>query len=133
MVVFICKFLPKKWGGGGHEPTRPPLLLWPCHNTLVNFDLKLGQSCFGRWRVGSMYTNNSTLAACNESDEEEIVTGTKGALTRQKWNFQCQISNVHKLTDLSETFQKLEKLPEAVVKAKYGPLQRQVRYEASHV
>lgn len=86
-----------------------------------------------RWRVGSMYTNNSTLATCNASDEEEIVNGIKGALTRQKWNFQCQISNVHKLTDLSQTFQKLEKLAEAVVKAKYGPLQRPVGYETSHV
>ena len=38
-----------------------------------------------------MYTNNSTFAACNESDEEEIVNGIKGALTRQKWKFQCQI------------------------------------------
>ena len=80
-----------------------------------------------------MYTNNSTLATCNESDEDEIVNGIKGALTRQKWNFQCQISNVHKLTDLSQTFQKLEKLAEAVVKAKYGPLQCPVGYEASHV
>lgn len=80
-----------------------------------------------------MYTNNCTLAACNESDEEEIVNGIKGALTRQKWNFQCQISKLHKLTDLSQTFQKLEKLAEAVVKAKYSPLQRQVAYEATHV
>lgn len=80
-----------------------------------------------------MYTNNSTLAACNESDEQEIVNDIKGALTRQRWNFQCQISNVHTLTDLSQTFQKLEKLAETVVKAKYGPLQRQVGYEASRV
>ena len=80
-----------------------------------------------------MYTNNSTFAACNESDEEEIVNGIKGALTRQKWKFQCQISNVDKLTDLSQTFEKLEKLAEAVVKAKYGPLQCQVGYEGSRV
>lgn len=80
-----------------------------------------------------MYTNNSTFAACNESGEEEIVSGIKGALTRQKWKFQCQISNVDKLTDLSQTFEKLEKLAEAVVKAKYGPLQRQVGYEGSRV
>lgn len=80
-----------------------------------------------------MYTNNSTFAACNESDEEEIVNGIKGALTRQKWKFQCQISNVDQLTDLSQTFEKLEKLAEAVVKAKYGPLQCQVGYEGSRV
>lgn len=80
-----------------------------------------------------MYTNNSTFAACNESDEEEIVNGIKGSLTWQKWKFQCQISNVDKLTDLSQTFEKLEKLAEAVVKAKYSPLQRQVGYEGSRV
>ena len=56
------------------------------------------------------------MASQNEPDQGELFNGIKGALNRQKSEFECWISNVHKLKDLDETFNALEKVAEAVVK-----------------
>ena len=62
------------------------------------------------------------MAAQNEPDQEELITGIKGALNRQKSQFGRRISNAYTLKDLDQTFKALEKVAEAVVKGKYGPL-----------
>ena len=73
------------------------------------------------------------MAAQNEPDQEELITGIKGALNRQKSQFGCRISNAYKLKDLDQTFKALEKVAEAVVKGKYGPLRYRHEHEISHV
>ena len=61
-----------------------------------------------------------------------LFNGIKGALNRQASEFKCQISNVHKLKDLDEPFNALEKVAEAVVKGKYGPFRYGYEHEISH-
>lgn len=75
----------------------------------------------------------SKMASQNEPDQEELFNGIKRALNRQKSEFERRISNVHKLKDLDETFNALEKVAEAVVKGKYGPLCYRHEHEISHV
>ena len=41
------------------------------------------------------------MAAQNEPDQQELITGIKGALNHQKSQFRRWISNVHKLKDLN--------------------------------
>lgn len=73
------------------------------------------------------------MAARSEPDQEEIINGIKGALNRQKSEFERRISNVHKLKDLDQTFKALEKVADAVVKGKYGPLRYRHEHEINHV
>ena len=73
------------------------------------------------------------MASKNVSDQEELFNGIKGALNRQKSEFERRISNVHKLKDIDETFNALDKVAEAVVKGKYGPLRYRHEHEISHV
>ena len=73
-------------------------------------------------RVWAHVHKQIKMASQNEPDQEQLFNGIKGALKRQKSKFERQISNVHKFKDLDETFNALEKLAEAVVQGKYGPL-----------
>ena len=84
-------------------------------------------------RVWAHVHKQIKMASQSEPDQEELFNGIKGALKRQKSKFERQISNVHKLKDLDETFNALEKLAEAVVKGKYGPLRYRHEHEISHV
>lgn len=72
------------------------------------------------------------MASQNEPDHEELFNGIKGALNPQKSEFERRISNVHKLKDLDGTFNALQKVAEAVVKGKYGPLRYRHKHEISH-
>ena len=73
------------------------------------------------------------MASQSEPDHDELINGITRGLNRQKSEFQRRISNVHKLKDLDETFKELEKVVEAVVKGKYGPLCYRHEHEISHV
>jgi len=50
------------------------------------------------------------MASLSEPGPDELINGITEALYRQKSEFQRQISNVHKLKDLDETFIALEKV-----------------------
>lgn len=73
------------------------------------------------------------MVSQSEPGPDELINGITGALYRQKSEFQQQISNVHKLKDLDETFKALEKVAKAVVKGKYGPLRYRHQHEISQV
>ena len=73
------------------------------------------------------------MASQNKPDQKELFSGIKRALNRQKSEFEHWISNAHKLKDLDETFNALDKVAEAVVKGKYGPLRYRHEHEISHV
>lgn len=77
------------------------------------------------------------MAARSDSDEEDneqqVINGVKGALERQKSQFQSKISNVHKLRDLDKTFQELDQFAEAIVKGKFGPLRHRHEHEITLV
>lgn len=68
------------------------------------------------------------MAAQSEVTEGELIISIKEALKQEKSKFQRQISNAHKLRDLDYTFQELNKVAEAVVKAKFGGLHERAKY-----
>ena len=100
---------------------------------LGNFDLILGQTLFGRTGFEANVYKKSKMASQNKPDQKELFSGIKRALNRQKSEFEHWISNAHKLKDLDETFNALDKVAEAVVKGKYGPLRYRHEHEISHV
>ena len=69
----------------------------------------------------------------SEPDQDELINVITRALNRQKLEFKCRISNVHKFEDLAETFKELKKVAEAVGKGKYGPLCYQHEHKIGHV
>ena len=69
------------------------------------------------------------MAARGEPDVQEVINEGKRALGRQKSQFQRDISNGHKLIDLDRTFNELEKVSEAVLKRKFGPLRHRQKIE----
>jgi len=83
--------------------------------TLGNFDLKLGQVSYRPRRSWAQKNKKSKMASQSEPGPDELINGITGALYCQKSEFQQQISNVHKLKDLDETFKALEKVAKAVI------------------
>ena len=110
---------------------------WHCNANFALAGLKILTSNLAKlFRPHGVWANvslKSKMAFKNEPVQEEFFNGIKGALNCQKSGFERRISNFRKLKDLDETFNELEKVTEAVVKGKYGPLRYRNEHEISHV
>lgn len=63
-----------------------------------------------------------------EATERELIISIKEALKREKSKFERRISNAYRLRDLDVTIKELNKLSEAVVKAKFGGIRERPKY-----
>ena len=73
------------------------------------------------------------MAEASETDLKQLYNAIKKALNREKSSFQRNISSGQKLKMLDDTFLELNKVAEAVVGAKFGPLRQRPKFELTHV